>query len=337
MTQVHILAIDLAKRSFQVCATDRGGAVLFNRVLSRTRLQQFLNEQSPCIVAMEACATSHFWGRFAQSRGHDVRLIPPIYVKPFVKRQKNDAADAAAIAEAALRPNIHYVAVKSAEHQARAVAFRTHQCFVRQRTQLINALRGHLAEFGIVVAQGPANLGAVAGMLDDGAVDLPDGVREIGRLYLDQISLLTEKIDELSLKLREATTSNAEMRRLCTVPGVGPVTAGAILAFAPDLHAFKSGRNFAAWLGLVPRQHSTGGKTRLGGVSKMGQTDIRRLLVVGAMSIIRWIVRKGTFPDNWLGHMLGRKPRMVAAVALANKMARIIWAMMTREQNYRMA
>ncbi len=151
MTQVHNLAIDLAKRSFQVCGTDRSGAVLFNRVLSRARLQQFLGEQSPCIVAMEACATSHFWGRFARSHGHDVRLIPPIYVKPFVKRQKNDAADAAAIAEAALRPNMHYVAVKSAEHQARAVAFRTHQCFVRQRTQLINALRGHLAEFGIVV------------------------------------------------------------------------------------------------------------------------------------------------------------------------------------------
>ena len=260
MTAVHILAIDLAKRSFQVCGTDRGGAVLFNRVLSRARLQQFLGEQSPCIVAMEACATSHFWGRFARSHGHDVRLIPPIYVKPFVKRQKNDAADAAAIAEAALRPNMHYVAVKSAEHQARAVAFRTHQCFVRQRTQLINALRGHLAEFGIVVAQGPANLGVVAGILAEEAVDLPDGVRVIGQLYLDQIKMLSEKIDELSLKLREATKSNEDMRRLCTVPGVGPVTAGAILAFAPDLRAFKSGRNFAAWLGLVPRQHSTGGK-----------------------------------------------------------------------------
>ena len=249
----------------------------------------------------------------------------------------NSFADAAAIAEAALRPNMHYVAVKSAEHQARAVAFRTHQCFVRQRTQLINALRGHLAEFGIVVAQGPANLGAVAGILAEEAVDLPDGVRVIGQLYLDQIGMLSEKIDELSLKLREATKSNEDMRRLCTVPGVGPVTAGAILAFAPDLRAFKSGRNFAAWLGLVPRQHSTGGKTRLGGVSKMGQTDIRRLLIVGAMSLIRWIVRKGVLPDNWLGHILGRKPRMVAAVALANKMARIIWAMMTREQNYRMA
>jgi transposase len=208
---------------------------------------------------------------------------------------------------------------------------------VRQRTQLINALRGHLGEFGIVVAQGPANLTAVIAILADETNDLPAGVREIAQLYLDQIRLLTEKIDGLMLKLREATKSNEDMRRLCTVPGVGPVTAGAILAFAPDLRAFRSGRNFAAWLGLVPRQHSTGGKTRLGGVSKMGQTDIRKLLIVGAMSLIRWIVRKGVLPDNWLGSILSRKPRMVAAVALANKMARIIWAMMTREQNYRMA
>ena len=337
MADIQILAIDLAKRSFQICATGPGGAVLFNRTVSRAKLEKILTEQSHCIVAMEACATSHFWGRFARALGHDVRLIPPIYVKPFVKRQKNDAADAAAIAEAALRPNLHYVAVKSAEHQARAVAFRTHQCFVGQRTQLINALRGHLAEFGVVVAQGPANLKSVAGLLKDNAIDLPDAVKQIVRLYLDQIDVLTGRIDELTFKLREATKSNDEMRRLCTVPGVGPVTAGAIMAFAPDLGAFSSGRNFAAWLGLVPRQHSTGGKTRLGGVSKMGQADIRKLLIVGAMSRIRWIVRKGVLPENWLGRVLGRKPRMVAAVALANKMARIIWAMMTRNQNYRMA
>ena len=158
MSEVHILAIDLAKRSFQVCATALGGAVLFNRTVSRGKLEKLLGEHSPCIVAMEACATSHFWGRFAKDCGHEVRLIPPIYVKPFVKRQKNDSADASAIAEAALRPNMHYVAVKSVEHQARAVVFRTHQCFVRQRTQLINALRGHLAEFGLVIAQGSANL-----------------------------------------------------------------------------------------------------------------------------------------------------------------------------------
>jgi len=286
---------------------------------------------------MEACATSHYWGRVAQGLGHNVRLVPPIYVKPFVKRQKNDAADAAAIAEAALRPNMHCVAVKSAEHQARAVAFRTHQCFIRQRTQLINALRGHLAEFGLVVAQGPAHIKQVIDLMEAGTEEVPGTVKEIVRLYLDQIDLLTQKIDDLTRRLQDATRESAEMRRLCSAPGVGPVTAGAIMAFAPDLHVFSSGRNFAAWLGLVPRQRSTGGKIRLGGVSKMGQTDIRKLLIVGAMSRIRWIIRKGVMPENWLGRLLARKPRMVAAVALANKMARSLWAMMTREQNYRMA
>ena len=337
MTDVHIVAIDLAKRSFQVCMTALGGAVLSNRTVSRAKLEVILREQAPCIVAMEACATSHFWGRFAQGFGHDVRLIPPIYVKPFAKRQKNDAADAAAIAEAALRPNLHYVAVKSAEHPARTVAFRTHQSFVGQRTQLINALRGHLAEFGLVVAQGPGNLKTVVGMIDDGTIDLPDAVRDIARLYLDQIALLTAKIEELHSKLVASTKVDDAMRRLCTVPGVGPVTAGAILAFEPDLRSCACGRNYAAWLGLVPRQRSTGGKTRLGSVSKMGQADIRKLRIVRAMSRIRWIVRKGVLRDNWLGHVLGRKPRMVAAVALANKMARTIWAMMMREENYRMA
>ena len=335
MADIHILAIDLAKRSFQVCATDRGGAVLYNRAISRSKLEQLLLVLPRCIVAMEACATSHFWGRCAQGFGHDVRLLPPIYVKPFVKRQKNDAANAAAIAEAAVRPNLHYVAVKSAEHQARAVAFRTHQCLVGQRTQLINALRGHLAEFGVIVAQGPVGLKNIASLIEGTEDDLPEAVKDIVRLYLSQIETLTAKINELTLKLRDAIKVNEEMKRLCTVPGVGPVTAGAIMAFAPDLKAFSGGRNFAAWLGLIPRQHSTGGKTRLGGISKMGQSDIRKLLIVGTMSRIRWIVREGILPNNWLGHLLGRKPRMVAAVALANKMARMIWAMMTREENYR--
>lgn len=337
MSNVHILAIDLAKRSFQICGTDRGGAVLFNRMVSRAKQMQVLDTHEPCIVAMEACATSHYWGRVAQSSGHDVRLIPPIYVKPFVKRQKNDAADAAAIAEAVLRLNMHCVAVKSAEHQARAVVFRTHQCFVRQRTQLINALRGHLAEFGLVFPQGPTHLKQAAALLEDETTEIPDTVREIAQLYLDQIALLTAKIDGLTLRLRGALKETLEIRRLCTVPGVGPVTAGAVMAFAPDLRTFSSGRNFAAWLGLVPRQRSTGGKQRHGGVSKMGQSDIRKLLIIGAMSRIRWIIRKGILPDNWLGQLVGRKPRMVAAVALANKMARIIWAIMTREQDYRMA
>lgn len=225
-------------------------------------------------------------------------------MKPFVKRQKNDAADAAAIAEAVLRPNIHCVAVKSAEHQGRAVAFRTHQCFVLQRTQLINALRGHLAEFWLDVPQGPRRLKQFIGLLDGNTAEVPDSVREIAKLYLDQIDLLTEKIEMLNRKLKDATQENAEMRRLCTVPGVGPETAGTVMAFAPDLRAFSSGRNFTAWLGLIPRQRSTGGKTRLGGISKMGQADIRKLLIVSAMSRIRWIVRKGVMPGNWLERLV---------------------------------
>jgi transposase len=271
------------------------------------------------------------------AHGHEARLIPANYVKPFVKRQKNDHADAEAIAEAASRPNMRFVAVKSTEKQARAVAFRTHQCFVRQRTQLINALRGHLAEFGLVAPKGTANLKLLEAALTGTEVDLPDLVREMGQLYLEQVAQLTEVIGQLADDLDSATRTDEELRRLCTVPGIGPVTAGAIAAFAPDLETFDSGRNFAAWLGLVPRQRSTGGKTRLGAVSKMGQCDIRKLLIVGAMSVIRWVVRKGGSSNRWLASLVARKPRMVAAVALANKMARMIWAMTTKGENYRMA
>lgn len=221
---------------------------------------------------------------------------------------------------------MRFVAVKSAETQGRAVGFRTHQCLVRQRTQLINALRGHLAEFGLVAPKGPASLKVLENALEDQATDLPGPVREMGAIYLDQIARLTEVIEQLAGELEAASKTDAQLRRLCTIPGIGPVTAGAVAAFAPDLDTFDSGRNFAAWLGLVPRQRSTGGKSRLGSLSKMGQTDIRRLLIVGAMSVIRW-----------LAALVARKPRMVAAVALANKMARMIWAMTTKQENYRMA
>ncbi|OWJ88826.1 IS110 family transposase [Paracoccus yeei] len=313
------------------------GAVLYNRVLSRTRLVSLLAEQKSCIVAMEACATSHYWGRMAESHGHEVRLVPAVYVKPFVKRQKNDKADAEAIAEAASRPTMRFVSVKSAETQGRAVAFRTHQCLVRQRTQLINALRGHLAEFGLVAPKGPASLKVLETALADENSVLPGQVREMGAIYLDQIATLTEVIVRLANELEAASKTDDQLRRLCTIPGIGPITAGAVAAFAPDLDTFDSGRNFAAWLGLVPRQRSTGGKTKLGSVSKMGQTDIRRLLIVGAMSVIRWVVRKGGSANRWLAMLVMRKPRMVAAVALANKMARMIWALTTKEQDYRMA
>lgn len=337
MEASYLLAIDLGKRHFQVCGTDVSGKVLFNRSLSRPKLMELLAGQPRCIVAMEACSTSHHWGRVAQGAGHEVRLIPPIYVKPFVKRQKNDAADAEAIAEAARRPNLHFVAVKDAEHQARAVTFRTHQCFVRQRTQLINALRGHLAEFGVVAPAGAANIKQLEQVIGDESCEVPVIVREMAGFYLDQIKALTLRIDELVQRLQLASRTDAFLRRLCTIPGVGPVTAGALAAFAPDLRTFANGRNFAAWLGLVPKQLSSGGKTRLGGMSRMGQDDIRKLLIVGAMSRVRWICRRGPTADSWLGRLLLRKPRMVVAVALANKMARIIWAMVTKQQDYRTA
>ncbi|MBR3370932.1 MAG: IS110 family transposase [Rhodobacteraceae bacterium] len=336
-SKISILAIDLAKGSFQVCAVGPDGMVVFNRAMSRTRLATLLADHPACIVAMEACATSHHWGRFAQSHGHEVRLVPAAYVKPFVKRQKNDRADAEAIAEAALRPTMRFVAVKSAETQGRAVAFRTHQCMVRQRTQLINALRGHLAEFGLVAPKGPASLKLLENALADESSDLPEPVRHMGSIYVEQIARLTEVIDQLSDELETSSKTDEQLRRLCTIPGIGPVTAGAVAAFAPDLATFDSGRNFAAWLGLVPRQRSTGGKARLGSVSKMGQTDIRRLLIVGAMSVIRWVVRRGGSANRWLAALVARKPKMVAAVALANKMARMIWALSTKQENYRMA
>ena len=337
MTEIRMLAIDLAKGSFQFCAVGPEGAVPYNRAFSRHLLIALLTDQPTCIVAMEACATSHNWGRVAQAHGHEVRLVPAIYVKPFVKRQKNDRADAKAVAEAASRPSVRFVAVKNAETQGRAVAFRTHQCLVRQRTQLTNALRGHLAEFGLVAPKGPANLKVLADALGDEASNLPAVVREMGAIYLAQIARLSEVIEQLADDLETASRTVTELRRLCTIPGIGPISAGAVAAFAPDLDTFDSGRNFAAWLGLVPQQRSTGGKSKLGSVSKMGQTDIRRLLIVGAMSVIRWVVRKGGNANQWLASLVARKPKMVAAVALANKMARMIWALSVKKENYRMA
>ncbi|EAQ25933.1 transposase [Roseovarius sp. 217] len=308
-SKISILAIDLAKGSFQVCAVGPDGVVVFDRAVSRTRLATLLADQPACIVAMEACATSLHWGRIAQSHGHEARLVPAAYVKPFVKRQKNDRADAEAIAEAAMRPTMRFVAVKNVATQGRAVAFRTYQCMVRQRTQLINALRGHLAEFGLVAPKGPASLKLLENALAEESTDLPEPVRHMGSIYVEQIARLTEVIDRLSDELETSSKTDEQLRRLCTIPGIGPVTAGAVAAFAPDLDTSDSGRNFAAWLGLVPRQRSTRGKARLGSVSKIGQTDIRRLLIVGAMSVIRRVVRKGGSANRWLAALVALKPK----------------------------
>ena len=336
MEEVSVIGIDLAKRSFQVHGARPDGSVAYRRKLSRGKVLSFLASQPPCTVAMEACGSAHHWGREIEALGHEVRLVPPIYVKPFVKRQKNDAADAEAITEAAERPTMHFVAVKTEAQQGQAMLFHTRDLLVRQRTQIINALRGHLAEFGVVAPQGRARLGRLAGVLEDGDRVLPEEVVELGRLLLGQIEELDEKIGGLDRKLGACARKDEETARLMTIPGIGPVTALAIQAFAPPMESFRRGRDFSAWLGLVPRQHTTGGKPRLGRISKMGQRDLRRLLIIGATAVIRQASRRGAVPDPWLAGMLARKPKMLVAVALANRTARIVWALSTKKETYQL-
>lgn len=334
MEQTIIVGIDLAKRVFHLHGAAADGSVVFRKKLTRAQLLPFLSDHQPTFIAMEACASAHEWGRQIGALGHEVKLIPPIYVKPFVKRQKNDAADAEAIAEAAARPTMRFVPVKTRDQQARAMLFRTRDLLIRQRTQLINALRGHLAEHGIVAPKGRVHVKRLAGALqdDDG---LPDMVRDLGAMYLEQIATLDDRITQLDKAVRDAARKEAVTARLQTMPGLGPITAMAIESFAPPMESFQSGRDFAAWVGLVPRQHSTGGKQRLGKTSKMGQRDIRRHLISGALSVIVAATRKGVDQGSWLERMLGKKPRMVVAIALANRMARQVWAMLTRNEDYR--
>jgi transposase len=335
MNEVSIIGLDLAKRVFQVHGGRSDGSVAFRKKLARSQLLPFLSGRPRCRVAMEACATAHYWAREISELGHEVRLIPPVYVKPFVKRQKNDVADAEAIAEAAGRPTMRFVAAKTVRQQAGSMVFRTRDLFVRQRTQLINALRGHLAEHGVIAPQGVANVEALAGIVEDEATGLDLLVVETARLYLEQIELLTARISTLEKVLKKEAAHAATTSRLMTMPGIGPVTATAIETFAPAMTTFNRGRDFAAWLGLVPRQNSSGGKHILGGISKMGQRDIRRLLIIGAMAVVRWACRKGAPEGSWLARMLSRKPRKLVAIALANKMARSVWAMLTKNENYK--
>jgi len=335
MEKVSIIGLDLAKNMFQAHGACTDGSVGFRKKLSRNKVLMFFAAQPRCVVAMEACANSHFWEREIGKIGHEVKMIPPIYVKPFVKRQKNDTADSEAIAEAASRPTMRFVAVKSEEKQALGMAFRVRDLFVRQRTQAINALRGHLAEYGVIAPQGIAHLGRLIRVVVDPDNGMQGSVVALANMMLDQIKGLQERIDILEKEIRTRSKRDDVASRLMTVPGIGPICATAMEAFAPPAETFSKGRDFAAWVGLTPRQHSSGGKERLGNTSKMGQRDLRRLLIIGAMAVVRWAVRKGAPEGSWLARMLLRKPRMLVAVALANKMARIAWALMAKGGIYR--
>jgi transposase len=330
-----MIGVDLAKRVFQVHGASMRGDVKFRRKLTREQFRAFMAQQAPAMVVFEACTSANYWAREMTALGHEVRLIAPQYVKPFVKRQKNDAADAEAIVVAAQRPEMRFVVPKTADQQARAVLFRARERLVHQRTELVNALRATLYEYGHTVPQGIGHIKRIEAMLEEPQCDLPVLVRVECRDLLVQIAEKTARIDERTGRIKALAAEADTARRLQTMPGVGPVTALAVEAFAPEMAQFRRGRDFAAWLGLVPRQRSSGGKERLGRVSKAGQADIRRLLIIGAMARLTARARNSIPQGSWLAKMLGKKPRMLVAIALANKMARMIWAMLSKEEDYR--
>lgn len=335
MTEVSTIGLDVAKQVFHAHGADAAGATVFSRRITRQKLIAFFASQPRCTVAMEACAGSHHWGRELMKLGHEVRLIPPAYVKPFVKRQKSDAADAAAICEAAQRPTMRFVAVKSEQQQASAAVFRARDLFVRQRTQFINALRGLVAEHGWVVPKGLFHARALMAQIEDPSCPLPQGARDAFLAMIASIKALDEHIVLLDREITQRAKEDPAARRLMTIPGIGPITATAILALAPPPESFRRGRDFAAWLGLTPLQRSTGGKQKLGAISKMGDRTLRRLLIIGSSAVVLHAARRGAPQGSWLEQMMARKPRMLVTVALANKTARIVWAVLAREEDYR--
>lgn len=317
MAEVITIGLDIAKNVFQAHGAAAGGHQVFSRRIARGKVLEFFGEQRKCLVALEACGGAHHWARELMRMGHELELIPPAYVKPFVKRQKNDAADAEAICEAVQRPNMRFVAVKSEEQQASALVFRMRDLLVRQRTQTINAIRGHMTEYGWVAPKRPSWVTMLGELIDDGVgASLPHAAREMFRVMLDMLDML-EKLDgqiaELDKEIAQRAREDEVPRRLMTIPGIGPIAATAIAALAPAAQTFKRGRDFAAWLGLTPLQKSTGGKTKLGRTSKIGERTLRRLLIIGSSSVILHASRRGAPEGSWLAGMLACKPRMLVS------------------------
>jgi transposase len=333
--EISTIGLDLAKRVFQVHGIDGAGNVVVRKALRRAQVLPFFTKLEPCLIGMEACGTSHYWARELIALGHEVRLMPPAYVKPYVKRGKTDAGDAEAICEAVTRPTMRFVAVKSREQQAALSMHRARDLLVRQRTQLVNMMRGLLAEFGIDIPEGLERALLMARQVVDG--EIPDVPTEAARIVdmLSQQALDTHaRLRGIDRALIAIQRSNDIARRLATIPGIGPVGATALAAAVTDPGQFRSGRQFAAWLGLTPLQNSSGGRERLGRITKMGDKYLRKLLVVGATSLVRRARHKPETADPRLVGLLARKPVRVATVAMANKMARIAWAIMTRGETY---
>ena len=329
---ISTIGLDLGKSVFQVHRVDAHGKVVVTKQLRRGAVLRFFANLPPCLVGLEACATAHHWARAIGDLGHEVRLMPPQYVKAYVKRSKTDRADAAAICEAVQRPTMRFVAVKTQEQQGMLIIHRVRETLVAQRTQLINALRGHLAEFGLIAPQGAGNVRELIGRLTD-AEEVPAMARGVLQTLIDQLRHTEVRITELDSQLAEQSRRDETARRLMSVPGVGPIVATALVATIGDARTFRSGRHLAAWIGLVPGQRSTGGKERLVGITKAGDGYLRRLLVNGARALTRWWRTR----SPWLAGLLARRPVNVAAVALANKLARIVWAVMARGETYRAA
>jgi len=333
--QITTIGLDIAKHVFQVHGVDATEKVVVRKQLRRSQVIAFFASLPPCLIGMEACATAHYWARELTKLGHEVRLMPAKDVKAYLKRNKNDAADAEAICEAVRRPTMRFVSIKSPEQQSQLMQHRARDLLIRQRTQAINALRAHLAELGIAAAQGREGLKKLLAIIADAKDErLPIDARATLIVLAAQLQALQTLIGSIDKRIMTQHRSNEASKRLETIPGIGVVGATAIAATVTDPKAFRSGRDFAAWIGLVPRQDSTGGKQKLGPISKQGDRYLRRILVVGAHSVLR-LVKKNPQKHPWLTQLLARRPFKVVAIALANKMARVAWALLARGGTYR--
>ena len=333
--KLSTIGIDLAKNVFQVHGVDERGKAVLKKQLKRDQMAAFFANLAPCLIGMEACGSAHFWANKLQAMGHTVKLMAPQFVKPYVKTNKNDAADAEAICEAVGRPNMRFVPIKHAEQQAVLALHRARQGFVKARTAQANQIRGLLAEYGIIVPQGIAHISKrLPEILEDGENGLPGIFRHLIARLGDHLKELDRQAQELELQIQVGHRENAASRKLAQIPGIGPITASALVASIGNARNFENGRQLAAWLGLVPRQNSSGGKQTLLGISKRGDTYLRTLLIHGARAVIRVAERKVEHAGSWLAGVMGRRNKNVAAVALANKNARIVWALLALDRDY---